>query len=204
MVPIALAAAGCDTQADAPVAEADTRSVEAAPAGDEPPVPSPVGDPSFTTTPTPTVSGKSAEATPDEVDCAAQRTKLTPEATRSETGARSALLDWSRELENGRFERSWCQFARNGAASGMTLAQYRSFWGRFESLTVAAPTGRMEGATGTSYYTAPARVTARTRDGAATVLEGDVVLSRVNDVPGATAEQLSWTIRSADLTQTGR
>jgi len=33
-------------------------------------------------------------------------------------------------------------------------------------------------------------------------IEGDIVLSRVNDVPGATPEQLRWRVRELDLSRT--
>ena len=55
--------------------------------------------------------------------------------------------------------------------------------------------GESEGAAGSLYYTAPVTVTDGTR-----VLKGDVVLRRVNDVPGATEEQLRWHIESTTLT----
>jgi hypothetical protein len=51
--------------------------------------------------------------------------------------------------------------------------------------------GESEGAAGSIYYTAPVTII----DGARR-LTGEVVLRRVNDVPGATPEQLRWHIES--------
>ena len=59
-------------------------------------------------------------------------------------------------------------------------------------ITVAVPTGTMEGAAGSSYYTAPVTITATDKDGRPVRIEGEAVLRRVNDVPGATAAQLRW------------
>ena len=53
----------------------------------------------------------------------------------------------------------------------------------------------MEGAAGTSYYTAPVTITGANGQR----LSGEIVLSRVNDVPGATPEQLRWRVRELDL-----
>jgi hypothetical protein len=58
----------------------------------------------------------------------------------------------------------------------------------------------MEGAAGSSYYTAPATITGIRADGSKATLKGEVVLRRVNDVPGATPEQLAWHIEQVNLT----
>ena len=50
----------------------------------------------------------------------------------------------------------------------------------------------MEGAAGSSYYTAPVTVTSSDKDGRPVRIEGEAVLRRVNDVPGATPAQLRW------------
>ena len=57
----------------------------------------------------------------------------------------------------------------------------------------------MEGAAGSSYYTAPTTVVGKTEDGRPFRLEGEVVLRRVNDVPGATEDQLRWHLEKVDL-----
>lgn len=133
-------------------------------------------------------------------DCAALRpAALVQDAQRGEKGARNLLLEWAAALEHRRFDTAWCQFAEDGSASGLSRADFARFWDRYERLSVAVQEGRIEGAAGTSYYAAPATITATTASGDEVVFEGDVVLRRVNDVPGASAEQLLWQIRSADL-----
>lgn len=132
-------------------------------------------------------------------DCSKLRpAPLTPDAAPTETGARATLLEWGAALEQGKFDRAWCQYTNDGQGSGMDFAAYKAKWQGYDRLTVAMPGGRMEGAAGTSYYTAPTTITAE-KDGKTTVLKGDVVLRRVNDVPGATEQDLQWQIRSADL-----
>lgn len=61
-----------------------------------------------------------------------------------------------------------------------------------EGIAVAVDDGTMEGAAGSSFYTAPVTITARDRQGRPIRFEGEAVLRRVNDVPGATAAQLAW------------
>lgn len=135
-------------------------------------------------------------------DCAPFRAAaLVPDAERGETGARNVLLEWGRGLENGRFDNAWCQFADNGQASGRSRSEYAQYWKSLGRLTVAMPTGTLEGAAGSSYYTAPTTITAELPDGTTRTFKGDVVLRRVNDVPGASADQLRWQIRSADLAE---
>ncbi len=56
-----------------------------------------------------------------------------------------------------------------------------------------------EGAAGSIYLTVPVNVTAQTAGGADQRFEGEMVLRRVNDVPGAAPWQLRWHIESADL-----
>ena len=138
----------------------------------------------------------------DRPDCGTmQPPGLTPEAERSETGARSVLIEWARALENRQWARAWCQFADNGGASGQIFREFEREWSARGRISVSVPTGSMEGAAGSSYYTAPARVSIQGRDGAERILMGDVILRRVNDVPGATPDQLRWHIESARLTE---
>ncbi len=64
--------------------------------------------------------------------------------------------------------------------------------------SVEAPTDA-EGAAGSVYITVPVNVTAQTASGADQRFEGEYVLRRVNDVPGAEPWQLRWHIARADL-----
>ena len=68
-----------------------------------------------------------------------------------------------------------------------------------DDIAVAVPTGQMEGAAGSSYYTAPVSITATDQDGRPIGFDGEMVLRRVNDVPGSTAEQRRWHIESTTI-----
>ena len=76
---------------------------------------------------------------------------------------------------------------------------FNARFGQLRDITVAVPTGTMEGAAGSSYYTAPTTVSGTRADGSRAELQGEVTLRRTNDVPGATAEQLRWHIVSVHL-----
>ena len=58
--------------------------------------------------------------------------------------------------------------------------------------------GQMEGAAGSSYVTVPVQIYGRLKTGEAFHLLKRVQLRRVNDVPGATPEQLRWHITTLD------
>ena len=59
---------------------------------------------------------------------------------------------------------------------------------------------RMEGAAGSAFCTVTGALT-DPADPARPPRQGEIVLRRVNDVPGATPEQLRWTIRSSTFVE---
>lgn len=125
---------------------------------------------------------------------------LVPEAARGEEGARNILLAWACALEQGDYATAFAQWGAGAEArSGTTEAEHAAYWSDFESITVAVPEGRMEGAAGSSYYEVRATITGERTDGTPYRLEGPVVLRRVNDVPGATPDQLRWHLERVDL-----
>jgi len=63
---------------------------------------------------------------------------------------------------------------------------------------VGAP-GKIEGAAGSLYVTVPIVIYGRFATGKPLHQSGDAVLRRVNNVPGATAEQLRWRIERLDI-----
>ncbi|WP_435418663.1 hypothetical protein WAB17_03585 [Parerythrobacter aurantius] len=138
----------------------------------------------------------------DRPDCeGVQAPALTADAARSETGARTVLLEWARALEDRQWARAWCQFGDKGGASGQIFREFERDWAARRDITVAVPTGKMESATGSLYYTAPARVAIRGDDGRQRVLLGDVILRHTKDAPGANGDPSRWYIESARLTE---
>ncbi|MEL7690729.1 hypothetical protein [Citromicrobium bathyomarinum] len=120
--------------------------------------------------------------------------KLTAEAERGEEGARNVLLYFSRALELKEFNQAYA-LMREQARQKTSAAQLTKRFADFGKITVSVPKGTMEGAAGTSYYTAPATITGSNGQ----KLTGDIVLNRVNDVPGATPEQLRWRVYAFDM-----
>lgn len=85
-------------------------------------------------------------------------------------------------------------WSEHGSRSGMDEAAFSANWSKLKAPTVTVGKGQQEGAAGSIYYSAPVVVT----DGDRTIA-GEVVLRRVNDVPGATSEQLRWHVESTTL-----
>ena len=116
---------------------------------------------------------------------------LTDAAERSETGARAVLLDFARAIELKRFGQAY-DLLSPADKKRWSRADFAAIFKDLGKITVAVPTGTMEGAAGSSYYTAPVTVTSSDKDGRPVRIEGEAVLRRVNDVPGATPAQLRW------------
>lgn len=123
---------------------------------------------------------------------------LTADAARSETGARAMLLAWARGIELREFDQAWALMG-DAAKAQTSKAAFNTLLSPLRGITVAVPGGTMEGAAGSSYYTAPATITGTRADGSKALLRGEVVLRRANDLPGATPEQLAWHIERIDL-----
>lgn len=122
---------------------------------------------------------------------------LVAEAERGEKGARNILLEFARLIEMKRFGDASALLGPAGAKwTGQALAQAFAGMG---TLTVAVGDGAMEGAAGSSYYTAPVVVTGADRDGRPVRIAGNAVVRRVNDVPGASAAQLRWHFETLKL-----
>ena len=123
---------------------------------------------------------------------------LTPEAERGEKGARNVLLSFARAIELKQFGQAWALLSPADKAK-WSRADFATMFADLGKITVAVPTGTMEGAAGSSYYTAPVTITADDKDGRPVRIEGEAVLRRANDVPGATAAQLRWHFEKVTL-----
>ena len=109
------------------------------------------------------------------------------------------LTWWARAM----VERDWTSARRVwgdfGAMSGMSAQDFAMRWERYRTLDVEIGASQQEGAAGSSFFEAPVTITGETQDGASYALEGVVTMRRVNDVPGATPEQLRWHIERSTL-----
>jgi hypothetical protein len=104
------------------------------------------------------------------------------------------LLAWAGAMSLKEWDAGYLYWENRGAGTGMNLDQFKAHWGRLNNPEFEVHPGVSEGAAGTLYYTAPVVLI----DGKARI-EGEVVLRRVNDVPGATSEDLRWHIESHTL-----
>ena len=116
---------------------------------------------------------------------------LTPEAQAGETGARSLVLTWARALELEEFGQAHALMGKAGRET-WSRAEFAAMFDGLNEISVTVPDGTMEGAAGSSYYTVPTTITAQDHSGRPIGFKGEVVLRRVNDVPGATPDQLRW------------
>ena len=102
------------------------------------------------------------------------------------------LRSYARALE----ARDWSRAARFWArGSGVTAKTLEAAYNRQARLVLEVGAGREEGGAGSLYYEAP--VTLRFGDEAPE--RGTLVLRRVNDVPGASAEQRRWHIERSTI-----
>jgi len=123
---------------------------------------------------------------------------LTPEAAKTEQGARANLLAWARGIELREFDQAW-NLMGDAARAQTSKARFRALFQPLREISVAVPGGQIEGAAGSSYYTVPTTITGTRADGTKAELKGEVVLRRVNEVPGATPAQLRWHIERVTL-----
>jgi hypothetical protein len=104
------------------------------------------------------------------------------------------LLSWAKAVSLKDWPTAYGYWGEHGAQSGMTLDQFKATWGKLTQPDLEIGKGQQEGAAGSSFYSVPVTIV----DGARRI-PGEVVFRRVNDVEGATAEQLRWHIESTTL-----
>ena len=126
---------------------------------------------------------------------------LTPEAERTETGARNVLLSFARAIELEEWDQAWAMLD-DASKARWPKAQWTSMFADLGTITVAIPNGSMEGAAGSSYYSTDLTITADDTQGRPVRYEGPIVLRRSNDVPGATVAQRHWSIYKLTLDAT--
>lgn len=103
---------------------------------------------------------------------------------------------YSEAIGSGEFARAalvWSDPVIDGAWLEALFGGYRE-----PRIEEAEP--QLEGAAGSLYCTVPGTLT-DAADPAKPAIEGVLTLKRVNDVPGATAEQLRWTLRSSTFVE---
>ncbi|TFI57979.1 hypothetical protein E2493_12345 [Sphingomonas parva] len=123
-----------------------------------------------------------------------------PFSEESAQGAANVVQTYYALLEAGKHREAWRLWSDGGKASGMDAEAFAASFAKYGEYhaQVGAP-GPMQGAAGSSYVEVPVVVYGRLKSGAEVHMNGPVTLRRVNDVPGATAEQRKWHIHSSGV-----
>ncbi len=122
---------------------------------------------------------------------------VTPSAVPAPSTSRDpgeVLIGWAKAVSLRDWAAARAYWGDKGAASGLSEAEFAKQWVVIKNPDVSLGTGQQEGAAGSSFYTAPVIIADGQRR-----IAGYVTLRRVNDVDGATPEQLRWHIESSTL-----
>ena len=104
------------------------------------------------------------------------------------------LIAWAKAMSLKQWDSAYLYWEAKGLGTGLTPMQFKAKWGQLGNPEFEIHPGKYEGAAGSSYYTAPVvLIDGQRRE------RGEVVLRRVNDVPGASPEQLRWHIESMTI-----
>lgn len=110
-----------------------------------------------------------------------------------------ALAYWRAAMERHDWAAARSVFGESGARSGMSASAFAAAWDKYAIVDVTVGKGEQEGAAGSSYYEVPVTITGLTKGDKPYHLAGRLTLRRVNDVEGASAEQLRWHIERSTL-----
>jgi hypothetical protein len=113
--------------------------------------------------------------------------------------AAAVIEAYYRAVNDRAYDRAYALWAEGGRASGQSLDQFRSrFAGTTRVTASVGSAGRIEGAAGSRYVKVPVTIASTQQNGESRRFAGTYVLRR-SVVEGATEEQRSWRIASADL-----
>ena len=104
------------------------------------------------------------------------------------------VVAWAKAMSLKQCGSAYLYWGDHGARLGLTPAQFAAKWAKLANPEFELRPGTSEGAAGSLYYTAPIVLI----DGQRRV-PGQIVLRRVNDVDGASAEQMRWHIESLTI-----
>ena len=114
-----------------------------------------------------------------------------------------AVLDaYFSAIGTGDYTAAYQLWRNGGEASGQTYAEFVEGFAETASISweIGEP-GRIDAGAGQRYIEIPVRVVARTTAGEEQAFEGTYVLHHTANIDGATAEQLTWHINSADVVE---
>lgn len=110
-----------------------------------------------------------------------------------------AAQRWADALEARDWETARQVWGESGMASGLDADEFETAFSKYRTIDISFGEARQEGAAGTLYYEVPVTMTGELENGDAYRMEGPLLISRVNDVPGASTEERKWHIEMTDL-----
>ncbi|MCI3134770.1 hypothetical protein [Phenylobacterium aquaticum] len=103
-------------------------------------------------------------------------------------------------IEQGKYAEARKLWGADGEGSGMTEAAFAAQFAPYQSYhALVGKPGDPEGGAGSIYVQVQVQAYGRLKTGPQFNLLGPVTLRRVNDVPGATPDQLKWHISQVEL-----
>ncbi|MES3029729.1 MAG: MliC family protein [Pseudomonadota bacterium] len=118
----------------------------------------------------------------------------------SAQGAANVVQTYFALLADKKFGEAQNLWSDGGKASGMSAQDFAASFGKYASYNAQIGTpGEIEGGAGSLFVEVPVVVYGTMKTGEPVNLKGKVRLRRVNDVPGATPDQLRWHISETAL-----
>ena len=116
-------------------------------------------------------------------------------ATPSTSGnPEQVVVAWAKTMSLKDWGSAYGYWGDHGARTGLTQAQFTAKWAKLTNPEFELHSGSTEGGAGSLYYTAPIVLIDGQRQ-----VHGEIVLRRVNNVDGASAEQLRWHIETLTI-----
>lgn len=152
-----------------------------------------------TATPFPTGTGSTSTATPDG-SSTAEPTSTAEDGEQTAEDAVAVLDAYFSAIGTSDYETAYQLWRNGGEASGQTYDEFVEGFAETASISweIGEP-GRIDAGAGQRYIEIPVRVVARTTAGEEQAFEGSYVLHHTANIDGATPEQLTWHINSADI-----
>ncbi|MEX2031416.1 MAG: hypothetical protein WEA81_00990 [Dehalococcoidia bacterium] len=162
----------------------------------------PEGTPTATTTGTssPTATSTSTGATTETATATPKQTEE-PSGEPTVDDAVDALQAYFDAIDAGDYATAYATWSSGGQASGQTFEEFRAGFANTESvLAEIGEPGRVDPAAGSRYVEIPVTIISTLTDGTVERFQGAYVFRRAV-VDGATPEQRSWRIYSANIEQ---
>lgn len=136
---------------------------------------------------------------PDNAVNAADTMTVTPAIDETAQGAADVVQRYYALIGEKKYAEAWALWEGVGKASGMTAQAFAASFDKYAAYNaqVGSP-GAIDAGAGQRFVTVPVQINGKLKTGALVSMTGSVTLHRTG-VDGATEEQKSWRIRTADI-----